>query len=101
MTQATATAPRPATTVDHPNRPPGAWSTSETVQATGVTERQLRHAVDRGLIRPSVDHTPGSGSRWWWSAADVDLLRQVRARLDWGMSMRGALRTDTPPPLVP
>jgi len=61
------------------------WSTGEVARMVGVSHRQLDYwlRTDRITLSTGPD-TPGCGFPRRWLAADIDRLRQVKARLDIG-----------------
>lgn len=76
--------------------PPGFHTTTHVAQMTGLTYRQLVHWVHCGWYVPDL-HRTGSGCSLGWSARDVERMHQVKARLDWGMTVEAALRIEDPP----
>lgn len=81
-------------------QPADALSTTEVMRRTGITFRQINYWVHRGYVCPSHSVAWGSGVRWWWTDEDAALLASVKARLDYGMTLVGAFRTEEAPPLV-
>jgi len=80
-------------------QPDDALTTTEVAVRTGIGLRVLRSWVHRDLVTPSYAVGFGSGVHWWWSPADVVFLASLKARIDWGMTVEGALRRDDPPSL--
>lgn len=74
------------------------YTTGDVIRLTGLTNRQLDWWLKTGLIRPAYTDSPspGSGHRLYWSSDDVRFLRQVRARLDFGLSVQAAFRPRDP-----
>lgn len=74
------------------------FTTAQVVEATGLNHRQLDYWSRTGHAVPSASPAePGSGFPRRWTQGDVDRLRQVKARLDWGMAFEAAFRTEDPP----
>lgn len=86
--------------LEHPQRPTDGWSTTEAADLSGFHAHTLWRLVEKGLVTPSIERGVGSGRFSWWSSADVELLGRIKARLDYGMTIEGALRTDDPPRLA-
>lgn len=76
--------------------PAGFHTTTHVADMTGLTYRQLVHWVACGWYEPDLYRT-GSGCSLGWSADDVERMRRVKARLDWGMTVAAALRSEDPP----
>ena len=72
-------------------------TTAEVCQMTGATYRQLDYWTRNGLISPSVQSALGSGAVRLWAVSDVDKIATVVARINWGMTVEAAFRTDDPP----
>jgi len=85
---------RPTTLQD---RPSTSFTSKQVCACTGVTYRQLDLWQRTGRITPTLQDAEGSGTVRLWTAADVQYIAAVVERLDWGMTLDAAFRTDDPP----
>lgn len=79
------------------DRPEGALTSAEVVQFTGASYRQLDYWTRTGRIEPSIATPVDSGTVRWWSQDDADRIAVAVARIQWGMTVDAALRSDDPP----
>jgi DNA-binding transcriptional MerR regulator len=89
------------------DQPKDGYSSKEVIELTGVTSRQLDYWHHRGLITPrTLSGRPSySGERLLWTWGDVQYVRRIKARLDFGFSFDAAFRLvdpeTVPPPADP
>jgi DNA-binding transcriptional MerR regulator len=87
--------------------PRDGYTSREVVELTGITTRQLDYWHHQGLIKPkTLSGRPSySGERLIWTWGDVQYIRQIKARLDFGFSFDAAFRvadpSTVPPPADP
>lgn len=76
------------------------YSTTELADLTGATFRQIDYWAHRGLIR-DVTGAAGAGNHRRWTRTDVERIRRVMERLDWGLTLDAAWRAEDPGPVPP
>jgi hypothetical protein len=87
---------------DNQHTPPGSFSTTEVIEAAGISYRMLDGWRRRGYVAPSLRRRyTGSGNMIRWSQADVDHVLAIAERVRWGLTLEAAARTSDPGQVPP
>jgi len=64
------------------------FSTREAAAAAGISERQARYLMAKGLMAPSIHRGVGHGNRSIWSGEDVHALAALATMRERGLSLQ-------------